>query len=81
MTRVEAERDKAEDLRNGCNIIDMIAQCNEEVEEELGPAGMHLHLHGSAAFECAAAADYESEVVCSKFRVSVRCVGIRIACG
>ena len=33
MDRFEAERKKVEDLRNRCNIINMIAQCNEEIEE------------------------------------------------
>lgn len=70
---------KAEHLRNRCNIIDMVTECDEEIEEQLGPAGLHLHLHSAAAFECATTTDYEGEVMCSKFGVSIGCVGVSVA--
>ena len=45
------------DLRNTSHIINMIAQRDEEVKEQLRAAGHHLHLHGTAALEGAAAAE------------------------
>lgn len=59
----------------------MIAQCDEQIEEELGAAGHHLHLHCAAALEGAAAADDEGEVVGPEFGVRVGCVGVGVAGG
>ena len=56
----------------------MVAQRNEQVEEKLGPAVIHLQLHGAAAFERAAAADNKSEIVCPQLRICVGGVGIGI---
>jgi hypothetical protein len=67
-------------LRNRGNVVDMVAQCNEEVKEELTASSMHLKLHCAASLESAPAADDECEIVCSEFRVSVWCVGIGISC-
>lgn len=41
------------------DVVDVIAQCDEEVEEELSAAIVHLQLHGAAALEGAAGADDE----------------------
>jgi hypothetical protein len=59
----------------------VIAQRDEEIKEELGAAGHHLHLHCAAALEGAAAADDEGEVVGSEFGVGVGCVGVCVAGG
>jgi hypothetical protein len=67
--------------RNRGDIVHMIAQCNEQIEKELGAAGLHLHLHSPATLEGASAADDKGEVVCSKFRVSVGRIGVCVACG
>jgi len=69
------------DLRNTSHIINMIAQRDEEVKEQLRASGHHLHLHGAAALEGAAAADDEREVVGSELRVGVWCVGVGVASG
>ena len=50
-------------LLSARNVIDMIAQSDEKVEEELGATVEHLQLHRPASLECAAAADDESEVM------------------
>lgn len=60
-------------------VINMIAQSNKEIEEELRAAVVHLQLHGAAPLEGAAAADDESEVVCSQLGIRVGRVGIRIS--
>jgi hypothetical protein len=44
----------------------MIAQRDEQIEEQLRATSHHLHLHCAAALEGAAAADDECEVVCSE---------------
>jgi hypothetical protein len=72
---------RQQDLRNTSHIINVIAQRDEEVKEQLRAAGHHLHLHGTAALEGAAAADDEREVVGSELRVGVRCVGVGVAGG
>lgn len=57
----------------------MITHGDEEVEEQFA-AMLHLALHRAAPLEGVAAADDESEVVCSKFRVRIRGVAVRPAC-
>jgi hypothetical protein len=57
----------------------VIAQRDEKIKEELGSAGHHLHLHGAAALEGAAAADDEGEVVGAEFGVGVGGVGVCVA--
>lgn len=57
----------------------MITQGDEQVKEELCAAVEHLQLHRAASFERAAAANDESEVVCSQLGVGVRRVVVRIA--
>ena len=47
----------------------MIAERDEEVEEELRVAVEHLELHGAAALERVAAADDESQIVGAQLRV------------
>ena len=73
--------EKRQDLRNASHIINMIAQRDEQVEEQLRAASHHLHLHGAAALEGPAAADDEREVVGSQLGVCVGRVGVGVARG
>lgn len=66
-------------LRRGRDVVDMVAQGDEQVEEQLGAAVEHLELHGAAALERAPAPDDEGEVVRAQLRVGVGSVGVRIA--
>jgi hypothetical protein len=59
---------------------DVVAHCNEEVEEQLATRH-HLSLHRATAFECVAAADDEGEVVGSKPGICVGSVAIGPASG
>lgn len=63
------------------DLVDVVAQSDEQVEEELRPAVEHLGLHGAAALEGGAAADDEGEVVVAQLGIRVGCVGVSIACG
>ena len=45
------------------DVVDVVAHGNEQVEEQLRVALLHLHLHRAAAFEGLAAADDECKVV------------------
>ena len=69
-------RQQANNLRNARHIINMVAQCNKQVKEQLTATSMHLHLHRATSLERVSASDDECEIVCSKFRVVVRCVCI-----
>lgn len=53
----------------------MVAHSDEEIEEEF-PTLLHLDLHGAATLERVPAADDEGEVVGTKLRVIVRCIGV-----
>jgi hypothetical protein len=53
----------------------MVTHGDEKVEEHLA-AFLHLHLHSPAAFECAAAADDEGEVVSSQLLLVIRSSGV-----
>ena len=66
-------------LRAGRHVVDVVAQGNKQVEEELGAAVEHLQLHGAAALEGGAAADDEGEVVGAQLGVGVGCVGVGVA--
>lgn len=68
------------DLRNTGDIIHMIAQSNKQIKEQLASSIIHLQLHGSTPFKGTSASNYESEIVGSKFGISIGCVGIGIAC-
>lgn len=57
----------------------MIAQGHEEIKEELGATIEHLQLHGAAAFEGAARANDESQVMSSELGVAVGSVCICIS--
>ena len=59
----------------------MVNHGNEQVEEQLAAAGLHLSLHGAAALEGAAATDDEGEVVGSQLGVGVGRVGVGVASG
>jgi hypothetical protein len=48
---------------------------DKEIEEELATV-LHLALHGTATLECVARSDDECEVVCTKLRIVVGCVGV-----
>lgn len=67
-----------ENIRSSGDVVDMVAQGDEQVEEELGAAVQHLELHGAAALEGAAAADDEGEVVGAQLGVRVGSVGVGI---
>ena len=56
----------------------MVAERDEQVEEQLGAAVEHLQLHGAAALEGAATPDDESEVMCPQLGVCVGGVGIGV---
>lgn len=58
-------------------IIDMVAERNKQIEEQLAPH-FHLHLHGAATLECLPAADNQSQVMSAKAGVAVRRVLIGI---
>lgn len=66
------------DLRGARDVIHVVAQGNEEVEEQLRAAAEHLQLHGAAPLEGAAAADDQGQVVGPKLRVGLWrvCVGV-----
>jgi len=57
----------------------MITQRNEEIEKQLRPTSLHLHLHGAASLEGSSRSDDEREVVRTEFGVSVGRVGVCIA--
>lgn len=65
-------------LRVG-HVIDVIAQGDKQVEEELAATVVHLKLHRSASFECGAAANDEGEVVSTQFGVGVGRVRVGVA--
>lgn len=67
------------DLRNRRDIVDVIAQGYKEIEEQLTTTSLHLELHGAGAFEGAAAADDEGEVVGTELGVGVGSVGVGVA--
>ena len=60
------------------DIVDVVAERNEEIKKELGAAVVHLQLHRAAALKRAAAADDQGKIVCPQLRVGVGGVGIRI---
>ena len=59
----------------------MIAEGNEQIEEELGASIEHLELHGTASLEGAAAPDDEGEVVRPQLGVGVGGIGIGVPGG
>ena len=59
----------------------MIDHRHEQIEEQRRPAPLHLHLHGAAALEGAAAADDEGEVVRAQLAVGGWRVGVGEARG
>ena len=67
-------------LRHDRHVVDVVAQGDEEIKEELRAALEHLQLHGAAALEGAPAADDEGEIVCPQLGVRVGCVGVGVAC-
>jgi hypothetical protein len=68
-------------LRSTCNIINVIAQSNEEIKEQLRASVLHFQLHCATSFKCVARTDYESEVVSTELGVGVGSVSIGITCG
>ena len=66
-------------LRSVRDVIDVVAQGDKQVKEELAAAVEHLELHGAAALEGAAAADDEGEVVRPQLGVRVGSVGVGVA--
>lgn len=59
----------------------MVTERDEQVEEELGAAIVHLELHRATTLERGAAADDEGEIVSTKLGVCVGSVGVGIAGG
>ena len=60
---------------------EMIDHSNKQIKKQRRPARLHLHLHRPAPLESIAAADDESEVVCSQLRVRSGCVSVGVAGG
>lgn len=65
--------------RSRRDVIDVVAQRDEEVEEQRRSTVPHLELHGAAALKGTAAADYEGEVVGPQLGVGVGRVGVGVA--
>lgn len=61
------------------DIVDMIAESDKQVEEQLAATIVHLKLHCAAALEGRAAANDESKVVSAQLGVGVGRVGIGVA--
>ncbi len=66
-------------LLAGCNVIDMIAEGDKEVEEEGSSAVVHFELHCAAPLKGIAGADDEREVMGAEFGVGVRSICICIS--
>jgi hypothetical protein len=66
-------------LRGTRDIVNVVAQGDEEVEEELGAAVEHLKLHGATSLECAAAAYDEGKIVGTKLGVGVGSISIGVS--
>lgn len=66
------------DLLGARDVVDMIAEGNEQVEEELGAAIEHLELHGTAPLEGAAAPDDEGKVVRPQLGVGVGRISVGV---
>lgn len=61
------------------DVVNVVAESNKEVKEELAASIEHLGLHGAAALEGIAAADDESEEVCTELGVVVGSVCVSVA--
>lgn len=61
------------------NVVNVVAEGDKEVEEQLAASVEHLGLHGAAALEGVAAADDEGQEVCAQLGVVVRGVGVSVA--
>lgn len=61
------------------DVVNMVAEGDKEVEEQLAASVEHLGLHGAAALESVAAADDESKEVCAELGVVVGSVCISVA--
>jgi hypothetical protein len=57
----------------------VIAQCNEQVEEQLAAAIVHLKLHRATPLEGAATANDQGKVVRTKLRICFWRVGVGVA--
>jgi len=57
----------------------MVAEGDEQVEEQLAASVEHLQLHRAAALEGTAAADDESQIVSPQLRVRIRGVGVCVS--
>lgn len=60
------------------DVVQVVAHGNEQVEEQLAAAGLHLSLHGAATLKRLAAADDQSKVVSTEATVRIRRVGISV---
>ena len=61
-------------------VVNVVAERDEEVKEHLRAALLHLHLHRAAPLEGLAAADDEREIVGAEPRVAGRRVRVRESC-
>jgi hypothetical protein len=57
----------------------MVAECDEEIEEEGAASVEHLQLHRATTLEGAATADDEGEIVSSQLRVCLWSVGVCVS--
>lgn len=62
------------------DVVNMVAQGDEKVEEELAAAIEHLELHRTALLEGRTATDDERKIVGTQFGVGVGRVYISVAC-
>jgi hypothetical protein len=65
-------------LRDAGDVIDVVAQGDEQIKEELRAAVVHLELQGPTALEGASASDDKSQVVSAQLGVGVGGVGIGV---
>lgn len=67
------------DSLGGGNVVDVVAESDKQVKEQLRASVVHLELHSSATLEGTARADDEGEIVGSQLRVCVGSVGVGVS--
>lgn len=67
-------------LRNSSNIINMITQRDKKIKKQLTTTSLHLHLHSPATLECSSRSNDQSQIMSSKLRIVVGCIGICVSC-
>jgi hypothetical protein len=67
------------DLRNTRDVVNMVAQRHKQIKEQLAATLLHFNLHCATSFEGPSTANDESKIVCSKLRVIIGCISVRVA--